>query len=218
MRRITRTSAFSAAALLAVAAGVTATNASAAPQAQWTVTNPAADDKFTAAPVPGVTAVLSNANTGAQLVCTTYAAGGTAADGVRASGTGLALIQSTTFGTSASPCTGPLGSRWTARNNAPMSLNGTSYSAGVSKGTITGIDITLTGSSLLGSCTAKVTGSANTGTYTNSTGVLDIQADATPALTISGVTGNCAGLLNNGDKAKYTAKYKVTPVITVTSP
>ncbi|MEE1754019.1 hypothetical protein [Streptomyces sp. SP18CS02] len=217
MRRMKRLSAIAAAGFLGAAA-LTATNASAAPLAQWTVTNPSVADTFTAVNSAGVSAVLTNSSTGAQLVCNTYAANGVAADGVRPTGSGLATIQNATFGTTSAKCTGPLGSTWTAKSNAPMALNGVSYSAGVTKGTITGVDITLSGTSLLGSCTAKITGAANTGTYTNATGVLQILADTTPALTISNVTGNCAGLLNNGNTAKFTAKYQVTPIITVTSP
>ncbi|MEU9980850.1 hypothetical protein [Streptomyces sp. NPDC050856] len=200
------------------AAGMTATTANAAAQADWTVTNPAADDTFSAVNVAGTTSVLTNKSTGAQVTCRTIAASGVAADGARPGGTGLATIQSATFGSSAAKCSGPLGSTWTATSTAPMSLNGTSYSAGVAKGTITGISIKLTGSSIAGACSATVTGSANTGSYTNATGVLEILNDATPALKISAVAGNCAGLLKNGDVATFTAKYKVTPVITVTGP
>jgi hypothetical protein len=217
VRRITKLSAIAAAALLG-AAGVTATNASAAAQATWTVTNPAADDKFTAVNVTGTTAVLTNKSTGAQVTCRTISATGSAVDGVRASGDGLATIQTANFGSSTAKCSGPLGSTWVAVSNAPMTLNGTTYSAGVTKGTITGIDVKLTGTSLVGTCTARIKGSANTGSYTNATGVLEILNDATPALTISEVSGSCAGLLNNGNVATFTAKYKVTPIITVTSP
>ncbi|MET9428359.1 MULTISPECIES: hypothetical protein [unclassified Streptomyces] len=217
MRRMTKLSAIAAAALLG-AAGVTATNASAAAQASWTVTNPAADDKFTAVNVAGTTAVLTNKSTGAQVTCRTIAASGTAVDGVDSDGIGLAIIQTATFGSSASKCTGPLGSTWIATSNAPMSLNGSSYSAGVTKGNITGIDVKLTGTSIAGTCSARIRGTANTGTYTNSTGVLSIADDATPALTISEVTGACAGLLNNGNVATFRAQYKVTPILTVTSP
>ncbi|MFF8828378.1 hypothetical protein [Streptomyces sp. NPDC015131] len=217
MRRITRISAISAAALLA-AAGISATTASAAPQAQWTVSNPAASDAFSATNVPGVTAVLTNVTTGATITCTVYAANGTAVDGVYSSGTGLATLASATFGTAATKCNGPLGSKWVSSSAQPMKLNGVSYSGGVTKGTLTGVKVNLTGTSLLGTCNATIEGSANTGTYTNSSGVLEIVPDTTPALTVTSASGSCAGLINTGNKAKFGAKYKVAPVITVTSP
>ncbi|ORT55703.1 hypothetical protein [Streptomyces sp. CB03238] len=197
---------------------MTATNASAAPQAQWTVANPAANDAFSATNVSGVNAVLTNVTTGATITCSVYAATGTAVDGVYASGTGLATISSATFGTSATKCNGPLGSKWVSSSVQAMKLNGVTYSAGVTKGTLTGVKVSLTGTSLLGTCNATIEGAANTGSYTNATGVLEIVPDATPALTVTSATGQCANLIKTGDKAKFGAKYKVTPVITVTSP
>ncbi|GGU23074.1 hypothetical protein [Streptomyces lavendofoliae] len=217
MRRITKISAISAAALL-VAAGVSATTASAAPQAQWTVSNPAANDAFSATNVAAVNAVLTNVTTGATITCSVYAASGTAVDGVYASGAGLATIANATFGTSTTKCNGPLGSKWVSQSVQPMKLNGVTYSGGVTKGTLTGVKVTLTGTSLLGTCNATIEGSANTGTYTNGTGVLEIVPDATPALTVTSASGSCAGLIKTGDKAKFGAKYQVSPVITVTSP
>ncbi|MGW7052508.1 hypothetical protein [Streptomyces sp. NPDC054887] len=217
MRRITRISAISAAAILA-AAGVSATTASAAPQAQWTVANPAANDAFSATNVSGANAVLANVTTGATITCSVYGASGTAVDGVYTSGTGLATLASATFGTSASKCNGPLGSKWVSSSVQPMKLNGVSHRGGVTKGTLTGIKVNLTGTSLLGTCNATIEGSANTGTYTNGSGVLEIISDTSPALTVTAASGSCAGLINVGNKAKFGAKYQVSPVLTVTSP
>ncbi|MET9800522.1 hypothetical protein [Streptomyces sp. NPDC006368] len=200
---------------------MTATTASAAPAgalASFTVSNPAADDAFTAANVTGVNAVLTNVTTGATITCSVYGAAGTAVDGVYATGAGLATINTATFGTSATKCNGPLGSKWVSSSVQPMKLNGVTYSAGVTKGTLTGIKVNLTGTSLLGTCTATIEGTANTGSYTNGSGVLEIVPDATPALTVTSAAGACAGLISTGNKAKFGAKYKVSPVITVTSP
>ncbi|WP_146132659.1 hypothetical protein [Streptomyces solincola] len=217
MRRTTRIAALSAA-VFTVAAGVTVTTASAAPQAQWTVSNPAANDTFTAANQSGVNAVLTNVTTGATVTCAVYGATGTAVDGTYASGAGLATIATATFGTSANKCNGPLGSKWVSSAAQPMKLNGVSYGGGVTKGTLTNVKVNLTGTSILGTCNAVIEGSANTGTYTNSSGLLAIAADATPALTVTSASGACAGLIATGNKAKFSATYKVTPIITVTSP
>ncbi|MFF8289791.1 hypothetical protein ACF068_11260 [Streptomyces sp. NPDC016309] len=197
---------------------MSATTASAAPQATWTVSNPAADDVFTATNVPAANAVLTNVTTGATITCSVYAASGTAVDGAYASGAGLATIGTATFGTSATKCNGPLGSKWVSSSVQAMKLNGVTYAAGVTKGTLTGVKVTLTGTSLLGTCNATIEGSANTGSYTNATGVLEIVPDATPALTVTSASGSCAGLIKTGDKAKFGAKYQVSPVLTVTSP
>ncbi|MCS0637961.1 hypothetical protein NX801_20340 [Streptomyces sp. LP05-1] len=216
MRRTTRITAITAAALM-TAAGAAVTTASATPQATWTVSNPSANDTFTAVNTSGVSAVLTNVTTGATITCAVYGANGTAVDGTYASGAGLATIASATFGTTANKCNGPLGSKWVSSSAQPMKLNGVSYAGGVTKGTLTSIKVNLTGTSLLGTCTATIEGSANTGSYSN-TGVLEIVPDATPALTVTAASGACAGLINTGNKAKFGAKYQVTPAITVTSP
>lgn len=215
MRTITKRSLF-ATAVAAAALGLTVTSASATAQATYTVVNPNANGSFTASLKAGTTADLLDTVTGQSVTCYSATASGTATNGVHASGTNLATISSATFGNAVSdPCDGPLGSSFSAVSTSTISLNATSYSAGVTSGSLSNVNVTITGDTLFGVCTAKISGTASNAKYTNSTGELSITNGA--GLTISNVS-NCASLMNNGDAAKFTATYKLAKPITVTSP
>lgn len=161
----------------------------------------------------GVT-TLKDTKTGSTLTCQTSSSSGKLKSGSGLSGTGIGSITALSF----SNCSGPLGLTFTVQNsNFPWHLNATSFSGGVTKGTITGIKSHLSGTS----CSADVAGNtASTPatvnvTYTNSTGALKVVSGGT--LHVWNVSG-CAALINSGDPTQFSGSYTVSPKQTVTSP
>jgi hypothetical protein len=162
------------------------------------------------------TTTLKDTTTGNSLSCKSSSTSATLKSGSGLSGTDLGSITAVSFST----CTGPLGLTFTVTTkDLPWHLNATSYdsSTGVTTGTITHIDATLSGPS----CSADVDGtSANShtgkvkATYTNSTGKLKILTTG-GNLHIYDVSG-CAGLINSGDASTFSATYTVTPKQTIT--
>ncbi|MFE7615892.1 hypothetical protein [Streptomyces sp. NPDC057496] len=200
----------------AAALGLAATSASATALAGWTVVNPNADGSFAAQLKAGTTAELQDNTTGQGVSCTVSSATGTANSGTYTSGNALATINSVTWGSSAAPCTGPLGSTFTAQlDSGSIKLNGASYASGVTSGNLSDVNVKMVGQSILGTCTAMITGSAANAKYTNSTGELTITNGT--GLTITSAD-NCAGLMNAGDSAQFSATYVLAKPITVTSP
>jgi hypothetical protein len=146
---------------------------------------------------------LTDTNTGVQLICTSATASGTAPNGTFTSGapTAIEVASLSTLGWNSCTISGISFS--VKANSTPWALNATgATSGGVTPGSITGVNATLSGA-----CDATVSG-AVTGTYTNSTHTLAINAGT---LTVSGVSGLCLGLINNGDSVVYNANYVVTP-------
>ena len=129
----------------------------------------------------------------------------------------LGKITSATFST----CTGPGGLVFTVTTSAssttPWKLNGSTFSSGVTHGSITGIKASLSGSG----CTATVAGTTATsagkvtGTYTNSTGILKVSGGN---LHVWNVSSGCLGLINTGDATTFTGSYTISPKQTITSP
>jgi hypothetical protein len=200
MRKIT--------ALALVTAGAAATAAalaSPASAATWNVSgNTNADGSYSAG---AGTTTLRDTTTGTSLTCTSATAAGVLKNGSYASGNGIGTVAGSTF----TSCSGPLGLTFGVKQNAPWSINAVQpdATAGVTDGTITGVDATMSGTG----CSARVTGGVP-GTYTNGTAVLSVNPSAPNptgvTLTISSVSG-CFGLIRNGDTATFTASYKVTP-------
>ncbi|MFD4944757.1 hypothetical protein ACFVYE_08280 [Streptomyces sp. NPDC058239] len=216
MRSIIKRSLF-ATAVAAAAFGLTATSASATAQAQWTVVNPNADGSFAASLKAGTTADLLDLDSNQGVTCYSAVANGSAPSGTYPTGDNLAQINVATFGDAVNdPCDGPLGSTFSAEmTGAAIHLNATGYSGGITTGNLSGVEVTLTGDTLFGVCTATITGSASNAQYNNATGELSITNGA--GLTISNVN-NCSGLMNNGDAAQFSAVYKLAKPLTVTSP
>ncbi len=160
------------------------------------------------------TTTLKDTGTGTTLKCTSSSAKGTLKSGSGLSGTGIGSISSLTF----SSCTGPLGLTFTVTSSAfPWSLNATSFSSGVTSGTISGIHAKLSGPS----CSATVDGTGATAdngtvdvTYTNSTAALKVLTTG-GNLHIYGVSG-CAGLIKSGDATTFSGSYTVSPKQTIT--
>lgn len=160
--------------------------------------------------------LLTDTSTGVQLKCVTSDATGSAADGTGLAGDGLASITGVTWDS----CTGPLNIQFdVTADNTPWQINATSYSNGVTTGTLTGVEANTSG---LG-CTADF-GGASAGTpatldvtYTNATHTLTLLG--TGDLHAYNVSGTCLGLLNSGDPASYVGDYVVSPsTLTITSP
>lgn len=202
-----------AAGAVAAAAVGGATQATAADT--WTVQP---GGTFTASLPQGQTATLTDTNTRATLTCSVGTAGGVAKSGSGLSGTAIASVTSGSFGSSADPCDGPLGSRFTVTLTPGTTwlLDAQSFDSGtgVTTGLIRNVDTTLSGSSFLGRCSARATGTVS-GTYTNSTAALALNE---ASLTISNVSGNCANLIRNGDHATLDGTAVVNPRQSITSP
>jgi hypothetical protein len=154
------------------------------------------------------TTVLTDTSTGTQLTCAssrvTANVNPTDADGIQ-----IATINTVSFTT----CRGPAGITFTVSATTPWHLNANSYNpgTGVTNGTVTNIRARLSGFL----CSATVTGSVS-GTFTNSTDVLQILTSGS-TLVISSVSG-CFGLIRNGDGATFSGAYTITPGQTITSP
>jgi len=194
----------------AAAALVLGTTAAFAVTATWSI-SPAGS--FTGTLNTGTTTTLTDTTTGIQLVCKKSTAKGSVPKaGSGLSGTGIATISSTTFGTSTVKCTGPAGATLTAVSlNTPWKLNAVSYKASVDGGQTTGT-ITASGTgvgakisaTILGSpCTATVGGTkaapakAN-GLYDNGSHLLAI----TSVTNLKVLTSNCP-TLNVNDKTTF---------------
>jgi hypothetical protein len=201
----------------ALAVGIGATTAMAVTATTWTVTPGGA--------VTGSagTTTLKDTKTGTVLKCTSSATVATLKKGSGLAGAGLGKITSVTFKGSGpnGECTGPGGLLFVATTSAstthPWKLNATSFSGGVTKGSITGVTASLSGNgctATVGGTTATSTGKV-TGTYTNSTHVLKVSGGN---LHIWNVSAGCLGLINNSDGSSFVGSYTITPAQTITSP
>jgi hypothetical protein len=201
------------------AAAITLVASSASAAGTWSISP---GGKYTASLTSGTTAVLTDSAAKATVTCTASTTNGTLQ-----TGTGLNNPLGTISTTKWTSCTGPDGSTGTAAGNnasTAWSLNGVSYSSGVTTGSITstgtGVGGTISLSSILGACTIVVGGTSAkpasaSGTYTNSTGVLAITG--TTNLVVTSVSGVCPGVAT-GQSTTFTASYTVSPKQTVTSP
>jgi hypothetical protein len=194
----------------ALAIGIGATTAMAVTATTWTITPGGA--------VTGSAGqtTLKDTKTGTVLTCASSA---TAANLKKGSGqtNPIGKITSVTF----TNCIGPGGLHFTATTSAsttnPWKLNASSFSGGVTHGSITGITASLNGSG----CTATVAGitatskGKTTGTYTNSTHILKVSGGN---LHVWNVSSGCLGLINSGDASTFTGSYTISPAQTITSP
>jgi hypothetical protein len=168
------------------AAAVIALSAQAAFASTWSI-SPAGN--FTGTLNAKTTTQLKDLNTGIQVTCTkSTSKGNVPKAGSGLSGTGIATITSTTFGTTAAPCTVPGVATLTSVSlNTPWKLNAVSYNAkvdgGQTTGTITapgtGVGAKLSGTVLGIKCTATVGGTTAkpavaTGLYDNGSHLLAI--------------------------------------------
>jgi hypothetical protein len=219
------------------AAAVITLGASAAVAATWSI-SPAGS--FTGNLNSGTTTKLTDNTTHAALSCTkSTSTGSVPKAGHGLSGKGIATISKTTFGTSATKCTGPAGSTFTAVSlNTPWKLNAVSYKASVdggqTTGTITasgtGVGAKITGTVLGSPCSATVGGTTSApavahGLYDNNSHLLAI----TGVTNLKVLKSNCLEV-NKGDSVTFITSpaskagtavshgYSVSSKIKITSP
>jgi hypothetical protein len=182
--------------------------------AQWTVSPGGA---VTANIAPLTKVIAKDPLRGTQAACSSASGAGTAVSGTVPNGNGLVSVTSL----SASNCIGPANAAVNVTmTNLPYSMNGASYAAGVTTGTVTGIKATY--SNPVDGCVATVTGPGGAGgsvngTYTNATGRLVASGGST--LQVATVNGLCSPTqIQVGDPITLTGTLIVTPLQTVTSP
>ena len=164
------------------------------------------------------TTTLKDTTNGNFQTCKSSSTSATLKTGSGLQGTGLGSITALSFKT----CTGPLGVTFTVTSNdLPWHLNAVSYdsSTGVTTGTITHIDATLSGPS----CSADVDGTSadsHTGKvkvhYTNSTGKLKVLTTGGNLHFYDVIGCGFLGGINNGDAFTFNPTYTVTPKQTIT--
>jgi hypothetical protein len=154
---------------------------------------------------------VKDAKTGTVAKCKSIKMAGTAKKKAT-SGAGIATIKSGSF----TGCTIATISVKVATHGLPWKLNAVSYKNGVTKGTITGIDLKATAPG----CSATLDGTkagADNGkveaSYTNKTGVLKLLGTG-GNLHSWGVSG-CFGLVKNGDAQHASGSLKMSPKQTI---
>jgi len=160
------------------------------------------------------TTTINDTTANQSLTCTSSKATGTLKTGSGLSGTGLGTITSIAF----KGCT-IAGFTLSATLKSTMSLNGVSFSKGVSQMTITKIHGKISVPSF--SCSAVVDGTSGTAhngsvtaTFTNSTNTLKV---LTTGSTLHVYNNTCPVIANN-DSVNFTGSYKFTPAQKITSP
>ncbi|MFG2431018.1 hypothetical protein [Streptomyces sp. NPDC048590] len=133
---------------------------------------------------------------GVPLSCTSSTAKGTLG-----SATGTVDVRIGTVTSMAwAGCTHPFGPVAPVAEGLPWTLDASTFSAGVTKGRMTGVRLRM---SVL-TCTATATGRFAF-TYSNSTGKLAVSTDATNELTVVTATAGCSGLMGLGSNWTYTS-------------
>lgn len=161
---------------------------------------------------------LMDTNTGLAIACTSSEVSGTLKNGSGLTNP-LATLSNATF----SNCTGPAGMTFKVPTSAfPWDLNGTSYSSGTMKGTITGIHAVLEGINI--ACTATIDGTS--ATANNGNVVINHNNSAPAKLRVlqggdnlhAYKVSNCLGELNSGDPMALSGTYTLTKGQTISSP
>lgn len=158
---------------------------------------------------------LKDTRTGAAFTCASVGLTGSLKAGSGLKGTDAGSIT----GGKWTGCTAPGGPSWTITlGDLPWRFNLTSYQSGVSHGTISHMEISVSGNG----CSFVGDGTRSGA----SDGKLDfIYHNATHALTTRGgnlhiynVSSDCLGLVSSGDPAKITVTLKIIPKQSITSP
>jgi hypothetical protein len=156
---------------------------------------------------------VKDSNTGTVAKCTSLQLSGTLKSGSGLSGSGIGTITSGSF----TGCTIATISVTVTVEHLPWKLNATSFSSGVTKGNISGIELLATAPGCSATLEGATSGSPGktTVSYTNSTGVLKLLGGGNLH---SWMVNGCFGLVNNGDVQKASGSTTVTPKQTITSP
>jgi hypothetical protein len=159
---------------------------------------------------------LKDTATGTVVTCQAMTTAGTAKSGSGLTNP-LGKVTSVTFTSCSGPGSVALIVTASASKAHPWTLDALTYSRGVTRGKLTGITGSLSGSG----CTATVAGTKSAtpgtvnGTYTNSTHILKASGGN---LHIWNVSAGCLGLAHNGDPATLKGNVRITPGLTITSP
>ena len=160
---------------------------------------------------------VTDATTGSVITCSHSTASGTFKSGSGLSKSRVGSLSAVGF----TRCTGANGPDFSVRAGLPWPVNLLSYSAakGVAHGTLSPIQITMSGNG----CNFVIDGPPGLPRdgreefkYVNSTGRLTLQS--TDNLTFQDVSAGCLGGWNDGDWATLGAIYTVTPKQAITSP
>ena len=158
---------------------------------------------------------VKDAKTGTVAKCTSIKMSGTLKKGHGLAGAGLGTITKGSF----TGCHVASLSVTVSVHGLPWKLNATSFSSGVTTGTISGIDLVASNpackATLDGTGAGKNNGTTKV-TYTNSTGKLKLLGPGGNLHSYK-VTG-CLGLINNGDPQHASGGGTVTPKQTIKSP
>lgn len=196
----------------ALAISLSATSVLASTASTWTVTPGGS--------LSGVSnrIVLTDTKMGSVLTCTSSTAAGTAKSGSGLTNP-LATLSKVTFAN----CTGPAGLTYSLQaSDFPWPLNGTSYSSGVAKGTISKIHASLKGTD--NNCTATIDGT--TATADNGMVVVKHNNTVPKNLVVLASGGNLHAyhvtsvlcLLRSGDPITISTTYTLTKGQTISSP
>lgn len=168
----------------------------------WTVSG---GTTFTSKASSGTTFTLKDVTASQTFTCTVGTAKGTVTDETKGTKTAIGKITASTFGSSTTKCKGPLGSTGTdtQKSGTTSTLNVSSYSNGVTTGTVTGADQVTTIHSVLGTCTMEVKGTAGM-TYTNSSRLLKFTTTH-DSLKVTSTSGACGGIVNTNDVVTFSS-------------
>jgi hypothetical protein len=186
----------------ATVVAVLALGAAPALASTWTVTHGGTAIRFSGK------LVIQDVTTGESVTCPTSAAALALLNGTGLSGTNIGTLSSVAFG----GCSGLLGFSVSVTVTGTWDLNAGSYSGGVTTGTITNVDLTISSTV----CEATIMGTADF-SYTNTTGVLELSRDGDLMTVTSAI---CLGLFSSGDIAALTGSLTAdsTPYPQITSP
>ena len=145
---------------------------------------------------------FTDSTTGTVLNCASGTAPGSTTTGTALSGTAIGAINGakTTWNT----CTGPAGLTFNVTGSGTWKINALGGTATQVTGNITAIRAHVDGGAL---CTVDVKGSVPI-TYNNTSQVLTV-LNTKSTLTVFNKVGSCFGAVNEGDKANFSAAYKL---------
>ncbi|MFF2010557.1 hypothetical protein ACFVWY_15985 [Streptomyces sp. NPDC058195] len=127
--------------------------------------------------------------------------GAVTCDTSTASGADYAIAQA------AWTCTGPLGMTGQATLSGGAAFSPQSSSGGVQQGVVPGFRVSLAFDSILGTCTAVISGALGNASFDETTSRFAVTNGT--GIRVASASG-CAGLINTGDPAGFQGQYQVT--------
>ena len=148
---------------------------------------------------------FTDATTGTVLNCVSGTAPGSTKTGTALAGGKIGSINGA--GTTWNGCTGPLGLTFQVTGSKTWSINAQYKTSNGVTGNIANVSAVVNGGS---SCTFTVTGSVPIAYINKAAGGFIQVKNTTSGLTVKNKIGSCFGAVNNGDKANFSAVYKIT--------